>query len=294
MPPGERSFFEPRFGRDLGGVRVHDDAAARDAARDISAQAFTYGQDVYFGAGRYRPGTESGRELLAHELAHTVQQRPGAQIERRVQRVPTRRAGSGGASAPSAPGSARSSRPEFRGLTVDSDAGPIDLEEPPTALQGSVSGSGAGKRLTIKRPLNIPGFKLQSPLRDRWTKNPEPFVKPRGFDRDVATPHETTWRNQVALDNGTLRPAFRTALERLINADHHGPRVPVNDNTYYILRLRSAPRQRFIGTSDDARAPAERADLEPARRRAVPQRLPDRPHPRAPTRQLLGGQHLRQ
>ena len=73
LSAAERSFFEPRLGHDLGAVRVHDDSAARSAARDISAQAFTYGQDVYFGAGRYRPGTESGRELLAHELAHTVQ-----------------------------------------------------------------------------------------------------------------------------------------------------------------------------------------------------------------------------
>jgi hypothetical protein len=87
LSAADRSFFEPRLGHDLGGVRVHDDSAARSAARDISAQAFTYGQDVYFGAGRYQPGTESGRELLAHELAHTVQQRPGARLERRVQRA---------------------------------------------------------------------------------------------------------------------------------------------------------------------------------------------------------------
>jgi hypothetical protein len=87
LSAADRGFFEPWLGHDLGAVRVHDDSAARGAARDISAQAFTYGQDVYFGAGRYQPGTESGRELLAHELAHTVQQRPGARIERRVQRA---------------------------------------------------------------------------------------------------------------------------------------------------------------------------------------------------------------
>src|SRR5204863_9288507 len=69
--------------------------AARSAARDISAQAFTYGQDIYFGAGRYQPGTEGGRELLAHELAHTVQQRPGARLERRVQRAEIGRAAIG-------------------------------------------------------------------------------------------------------------------------------------------------------------------------------------------------------
>jgi hypothetical protein len=88
LSPGDRSFFESRLGHDLGSVRIHDDSSARAAARDVQAQAFTYGQDVYFAAGRYQPGTASGRELLAHELAHTIQQRPGAPIARRIQRVP--------------------------------------------------------------------------------------------------------------------------------------------------------------------------------------------------------------
>lgn len=69
-----RAFFESRFGHDFSRVRVHHDAAAQHSARDVSAQAYTVGGDVVFGAGRFRPETHEGRFLLAHELTHVVQQ----------------------------------------------------------------------------------------------------------------------------------------------------------------------------------------------------------------------------
>jgi hypothetical protein len=75
LAPGIRAFFEPRFGTDLGDVRVHTGERADVAARDVGALAFTVGHDVVFGAGQYQPGTEAGRRLLAHELAHVLQQR---------------------------------------------------------------------------------------------------------------------------------------------------------------------------------------------------------------------------
>jgi hypothetical protein len=75
LPASVRSDFEPAFGRTLGGVRVHADARAAGLARRLDASAFAYGRDVYFGAGAYDPDSTSGRRLIAHELAHTVQQR---------------------------------------------------------------------------------------------------------------------------------------------------------------------------------------------------------------------------
>ncbi len=72
-----RAFFEPRLGVDLGGVRVHDDPVAHASAADVAAHAYTVGRDVVFAAGRYRPASQSGRELLAHELAHVAQQGDG-------------------------------------------------------------------------------------------------------------------------------------------------------------------------------------------------------------------------
>jgi outer membrane protein OmpA-like peptidoglycan-associated protein len=56
-------------------VRIHDDQVAADSARALSARAYTVGRDIVFGAGEYAPGTAAGRHLLAHELAHVVQQR---------------------------------------------------------------------------------------------------------------------------------------------------------------------------------------------------------------------------
>ena len=60
---------------DLGGVRVHTDGRAAQAASALGARAFTVGTDVFFGAGHYAPGTAEGDRLLGHELAHAAQQR---------------------------------------------------------------------------------------------------------------------------------------------------------------------------------------------------------------------------
>ena len=69
-----RGFFESRFGQDFSQVRVHSDADAAQSAHAMSARAFTAGQDLVFGWGRYAPETSAGRRLLAHELAHVAQQ----------------------------------------------------------------------------------------------------------------------------------------------------------------------------------------------------------------------------
>ena len=72
-----RAFFEPRFGRDLSGVRLHTGAAAERSAREISASAYTVGRDIVFGNGGLAPETPAGRWLMAHELAHVLQQGAG-------------------------------------------------------------------------------------------------------------------------------------------------------------------------------------------------------------------------
>jgi hypothetical protein len=69
-----RSFMEPRFSRDFGDVRVHSDSMAAESARAVGARAYAVGSSIAFSNGEYRPGADSGRRLLAHELAHVVQQ----------------------------------------------------------------------------------------------------------------------------------------------------------------------------------------------------------------------------
>jgi hypothetical protein len=70
-----RRLMERRFGHDFSSIRVHDDPSAAESARAVHAHAYTVGDHIVFGAGRYAPATRGGRHLLAHELAHTLQQR---------------------------------------------------------------------------------------------------------------------------------------------------------------------------------------------------------------------------
>jgi hypothetical protein len=69
-----RSFMESRFSADFSGVRVHTNETSVQMNRDIHAQAFTYGNDIYFNENKYSPNSTDGRHLLAHELTHTIQQ----------------------------------------------------------------------------------------------------------------------------------------------------------------------------------------------------------------------------
>jgi len=81
-----RNFFEPRFGCDLSQVRIHTDADAARSAQSVQAKAWAVGRHIAFGPGMYSPSNLAGRTLLAHELAHTLQQ--GAQPSQ-LQRVCT-------------------------------------------------------------------------------------------------------------------------------------------------------------------------------------------------------------
>ncbi|MFX0197879.1 MAG: DUF4157 domain-containing protein [Candidatus Hodarchaeota archaeon] len=68
-----RAFFEPRFGHDLGEVRVHVDTESAESAKGLNARAYTLGKDIVFNEREYTPETSEGHSLLAHELAHVVE-----------------------------------------------------------------------------------------------------------------------------------------------------------------------------------------------------------------------------
>ena len=72
-----RSLMESRFGHDFSGVRVHSDKRAGESAQSVGALAYTVGQELVFQPGRYVPRSTSGKQLLAHELTHVVQQSHG-------------------------------------------------------------------------------------------------------------------------------------------------------------------------------------------------------------------------
>jgi hypothetical protein len=70
-----RNFMEPRFKANFAGIRIHTDGRAGSIAARLGASAFTFGRDIFFANGAYRPDDPAGMELLAHELTHTIQQR---------------------------------------------------------------------------------------------------------------------------------------------------------------------------------------------------------------------------
>jgi hypothetical protein len=72
---GVQAKFAPQLGDSLADVKIHADSTADALARSVSARAFATGTDVYFAQGEYKPGTQDGDRLLAHELTHVVQQR---------------------------------------------------------------------------------------------------------------------------------------------------------------------------------------------------------------------------
>ena len=84
LESGARAFMEAGFGADFSTVRVHTGALAARSAREVGAHAYAVGQDIVFADGRYDPASESGRRVIAHELAHTLQQSDDGTVRRSV------------------------------------------------------------------------------------------------------------------------------------------------------------------------------------------------------------------
>jgi uncharacterized protein DUF4157 len=80
LDPETRSAMEPHFGHDFSRVRVHVDGQAAASADSMGALAYTVGRHMVFAEGQYAPATPAGKQLLAHELAHTVQQRAATEV----------------------------------------------------------------------------------------------------------------------------------------------------------------------------------------------------------------------
>jgi hypothetical protein len=74
MPAHTQSFMESRFGYDFSDVKIHSGGDAANMAGDLNAKAFTVGNNIYFNRGNFSPDTSEGKQLLAHELTHTLQQ----------------------------------------------------------------------------------------------------------------------------------------------------------------------------------------------------------------------------
>jgi HEAT repeat protein len=88
LPEASRTFFKARLGHDFSTVRIHSDSRAATLAGSLNARAFTLAPDIVFGRGAYSPGTDDGSRLLAHELAHVVQQHSAQATIQRQPKLP--------------------------------------------------------------------------------------------------------------------------------------------------------------------------------------------------------------
>lgn len=100
LPTSKRAFFESRIGADFSQVRLHTGSNAAQAAKSVSARAFTLGNDVVFGPGQYQPDSHAGKSLLAHELAHVVQQGHSIKAKQRSDQILRRSPGPSTITAP--------------------------------------------------------------------------------------------------------------------------------------------------------------------------------------------------
>ncbi len=89
LPEADRSFMERRFGVDFSRVRVHTNARAAESALALNARAYTVGCNIVFSKDQYAPLTPTGQRLMAHELAHVVQQRASGEMIQRLDLLPS-------------------------------------------------------------------------------------------------------------------------------------------------------------------------------------------------------------
>jgi hypothetical protein len=178
-----RATLEPRFGHDFSQVRVHTDTQAAESAQAIQAKAYTAGNDIVFGDGQYAPGSGEGQRLLAHELAHVVQQsagpvsgvslgdglqvsQPGDSFEQAADRAAE--AAVSGAAVPAPGGAATSTIVSREAIQRDEDDedevsfgpfsdgfSPVDTAAP--AEEGGFSGP-FSSGFTPALPVGLPGF----------------------------------------------------------------------------------------------------------------------------------------
>lgn len=244
LDPAARSLMESRLGQDFSGVRVHHDAAAAGAAQALHSRAFTVGRDVFFGAGEYRPQTTSGRELIAHELTHTVQQGgAGGAVRPKVQRATpgtgtTSPAEEAQATTPTATTFASTRLP---GASIDttnlgSTRGTVTvpvlgLPTVARALKGA-----AGGQVT---PVAAPGRAIPAPG--------APFTLGPVDARDDGKAYEM-W---TAYARTNFKAGVRAKLEQMLAATPNVPALTAGGAAVYYLKFKNSGGHVFIGTLDE-------------------------------------------
>ncbi len=198
-----RSDMERRFGRDFSNIRIHADSEAARSADSVNAAAFAIGQNIVFGGGRYAPFTSVGTKLIAHELAHTVQQRnatAGPSIGPSSLHSETE--------ARSAAASVSSGGPATSLTPVPSLALAKDPPPPPTSTSTSTSTTTATPPSPFPpdEPYDVPEQRQFACLIDR--KNCENVLKGSFPDRSTVTAENAACKTQTSYTGPDVWPSI--------------------------------------------------------------------------------------
>jgi len=241
LPDSLRSFFEPRLGRDLSTVRLHTDPKATAAARDLKAQAFTHGQDIYFGSGRYQPQSDQGRKLIAHELTHTLQQRGPAAEPAAPQ--------PSSAVAPASPVAASS------GLLRSPNAPLVQRQgDTPPATPPAAGGAAPAPAMTLEtglldqgtetisfKDIEVPDFKLSAHRKALYDSR-KPLKQKKAYKRGD-TDQRTLWKQELGKDTAA---SVKALSERCSTAT--GGKQAIDPAGNYIFKAPpDGPPRHFIG-----------------------------------------------
>ncbi len=211
LPDAIRRDMEQQFGHDFSGVVIHNDAVAAELCKELNARAFTVGNDIYFAPGEYAPEADGGRELLAHELTHTVQQ--SRHVARKIFRVPTPPATA------ATPAATPDQRAQSRNATLASD--------------GKLSHSTLGEMDRTNHKITLRSIDLPA-VKKPFT--PAPCVIPAGRVRDDT--QSTVWDG--AITDGTLDTALTAKVAG-------APDMRIGGEPAYYMKLKR-DRQFIMGT----------------------------------------------
>jgi hypothetical protein len=231
LPADVRALMEPRFGESLAEVRLLTDGAAAAAADSIQARAFTLGHRIGFAAGQYQPSTPDGQWLLAHEIAHVLQQQSGS-VPRQVMRDATTPGSGGGAAGAGGPSGgltrvATTGAPRYR-LQTALRVPPIKGRHSPTyatlARNGGLvrsAGYDASVRGTAQVPIwlaNVLPDLTQMPANHRPSAGGSWNVT---LERNGAAVRTVTAPNDAALREQLARPAWNAeGVDTNFQVDH--------------------------------------------------------------------------
>lgn len=231
--------MEGRLGHDFAGIRIHTDGEGAATAERFGARALTWGREIWFGAGEYRPGTPDGRRVLAHELVHTAQQRQlGPRLQRlprsgldddELERLAQRRSqeAAGGSSSTDREGAAGLSAPvpSSSPSGTAAESGSRLARPPPFGLPSSTAGTGAGAGAPAgggpapARPPAPPRgtnpADCLEPLCQRATRSPTPTTEAQARRRsqDFQSGALACLRSGAAASNASHHAEIRAAAE---------------------------------------------------------------------------------